>query len=130
LTYTDFGVASGSHTYSLAAVDAAGNVGATVDASVTLTNPDVTSPSVPLNLVATALSGRRISLTWSASTDDRPGVISYRVFRGRKRIAVVTSTSYLDRPALVGTYRYRVKAVDAAGNVSAFSIAVTVSAKN
>jgi osmoprotectant transport system permease protein len=43
------------------------------------------------------------------------------------RIATVTTTSYVDRPATAGWYTYKVRAVDAAGNRSAFS--TTVSAK-
>jgi hypothetical protein len=40
----------------------------------------------------------------------------------------VTSTGYVDRPSVSGWYKYRVKAVDAAGNVSAFSVALWVKA--
>ena len=126
LSYTDVEVTLGQHAYSLVAFDAAGNLGPGVSATVSLV--DLVAPSVPLNLRGVALAGRRISLTWSASTDDHPGAISYRVFRGKRRIVVTTATSFVDRPTFIGTYRYRVKAVDAAGNVSAFSIAVVVTA--
>jgi hypothetical protein len=50
-----------------------------------------------------------------------PGPIDYAIFRGTKRIARVSDTSYVDRPASTGTYKYRVKAIDAAGNKSYFT---------
>jgi hypothetical protein len=127
LSHTDVGVGLGQHAYSLAAFDAAGNLGPALFAVVTLR--DLVPPSVPLNLQGVALSGRRISLTWSASTDDHPGTITYRVFRGKRRIAVTTSTSFVDRPPYLRSYKYRVKAVDAAGNVSSFSLAIWVKAR-
>jgi fibronectin type 3 domain-containing protein len=128
-SYTEAGLASSrSYTYTLTAVDAAGNQGGAVVAQVTLTAVDSIAPSVPLDLRAVALTRRRISLSWAPSTDNQPGSLSYRVFRGRKRIATVTTLSYVDRPAVSGWYKYRVKAVDAAGNVSSFSVAVWVKA--
>jgi chitodextrinase len=127
--FTDTGATTNqAHTYTLIAIDAAGNRGATATAGVTLAATDVTPPSVPLNLRAVALSRRRISLSWAPSTDDQPGTLRYRVFRGRNRIATVTTTSYVDRPSVSGWYKYRVRAVDAAGNKSSFSVAVWVKA--
>jgi hypothetical protein len=127
--FTDAGLLSGqTYTYTLTPVDAAGNAGPAATAAVSLKSLDVTAPSVPLDLRAVALSRRRISLSWAPSTDDYPGSLSYRVFRGRKRIATVTTLAYVDRPAVSGWYKYRVKAVDAAGNVSAFSVALWVKA--
>jgi chitodextrinase len=127
--FTDTGATTNqAHTYTLIAIDAAGNRGATATAGATLVSTDVAPPSVPLDLRAVALSRRRISLSWGPSTDDQPGTLRYRVFRGRHRIATVTTTSYVDRPAVSGWYKYRVRAVDAAGNKSSFSVAVWVKA--
>jgi fibronectin type 3 domain-containing protein len=127
--FTDTGLASDrQHTYGLVAIDAAGNTSTAATAIVRLSSADVAPPTVPQNLQGVALGSRRVSLTWSASSDDRPGTIRYRVFRGSRRIATVTTAGYVDRPASVGWYRYRVKAVDAAGNVSAFSVWVEVRA--
>lgn len=89
---------------------------------------DTTPPSVPANLTGEALGERRVRLTWSASTDDRDGLIRYRVFRDDVRIATVTDTFFTDRPAAEGAYRYKLRAVDAAGNKSAFTPSITVEA--
>jgi len=82
---------------------------------------DVTPPSVPSELAGVSLGYRRVGLSWRPSTDDRTGTIRYRLFRNGVRIAKLTDTSFVDRPASPGTYRYKVRAVDRAGNKSAFS---------
>jgi hypothetical protein len=87
--------------------------------------PDTTPPSTPTGLAAEALGYRRISLTWNASSDDSGGPIRYRIFRDGTRIAQVTDlTSFVDRPKNAGTYKYTVRALDAAGNKSSFSVVV------
>jgi fibronectin type 3 domain-containing protein len=129
-SYVDESLTLGrTYTYSVAARDAAGNVSTSLSATVALTTADVTPPSKPLGLVGQPLGRRRVSLTWQASTDDRQGTLRYQVFRGRRKIATVTETTYVDRPAKVGLYKYRVRAVDAAGNKSSFSAAIWVRAK-
>jgi hypothetical protein len=120
--YTDVGLASDrTYGYRLWAVDAAGNSGAVATASVTLVSADTYPPTVPQNLHGTAMGSRRVDLAWDKSTDDRQGTLHYALFRNGKRVAWLTTTSFVDRPANVGTYRYRVKAVDSAGNSSALS---------
>lgn len=128
--FTDSGVPS-DHTYSYAleALDEAGNAGPVASASVSLVSVDLVAPAAPAGLKASAIGGRRVSLAWFASTDNRPGTIRYKVFRGTRKLATVTSLGYVDRPASVGTYRYRVRAIDAAGNVSVYTAWVTVRAK-
>lgn len=132
-------VAPGSHTWTVDAVDTAspaaqlsptftynspwGNRSAASNA-VALVQADVTAPSVPLNLVATAGGAGKVSLTWSASKDD-VGVTSYGVYRGGIKLADVLApaTSYTDANVAVGTYSDTVDAADAAGNRSAPSAA-------
>jgi len=84
--------------------------------------PDVTAPSSPTGLAATAISGTRIDLTWAASTDDR-GVTGYTVFRDGIQIGQTASTTYQDTGLSPSTaYSYTVSAFDAAGNLSSPSL--------
>jgi glucose/arabinose dehydrogenase/PKD repeat protein len=85
---------------------------------------DTTPPSAPGNLKATGAIGK-VLLSWEASTDNT-GVTGYEVYRSTtpgftpssaNRIATPTGTSYTDTAA-AGTYYYRVRATDAAGNLS------------
>jgi fibronectin type 3 domain-containing protein len=118
-----------SHQLAVRAVDAAGNVGPAATAQITLAMVDTQPPSVPANLAAAAVHHRRVSLSWDASTDDQSGTITYKVFRGRKRVATVTATSFIDRTPRAKRYRYRVRAVDEAGNRSSFSVWVQVKSR-
>jgi fibronectin type 3 domain-containing protein len=116
-SYTDTGVAPGSHVYSVQAVDAAGNLSAPSN-TASATVPDTTKPSAPANL--TALGGTaKVDLSWQASSDD-VGVTGYRIFRGATQVGSVdgTTTSYTESGLAAGSYTYTVRAVDAAGNLS------------
>jgi chitodextrinase len=129
LSYTDQLGAPGTYKYQVRAIDGSGVRGAkspSVSVQVSADPPsavdsDVTPPSKPTGLATQSLGNRRISLTWNASTDNLPGPIEYVIFRGTKRLARVGATSYVDRPTSTGTYKYRVKAIDAAGNKSYFT---------
>lgn len=112
------------------AVDDSGNLelpGAGITVNVG-SGSDITPPSAPGNLIATATSTTQISLTWSASTDN-VGVTGYRVERCQGagcsnfvQIATPAGTSFGDSGLIPGTtYQYRVRAADAAGNLSAYS---------
>ena len=80
------------YSYAVRAIDSAGHQSAltspisvdVVDPSQ-ISGPDTQPPSTPTGLTATALGNRRVQLSWQASTDDRPGTITYKVFRGKKR---------------------------------------------
>ncbi|MCI0528432.1 MAG: fibronectin type III domain-containing protein, partial [Nitrospira sp.] len=70
---------STTYSYTVAAYDAAGNTSAQ-SASVSAITPagtsDTTPPSIPQNLIATAVSSSQINLSWNASTDN-VGVAGY-----------------------------------------------------
>ncbi|HJY30745.1 MAG TPA: hypothetical protein VJ306_22115, partial [Pyrinomonadaceae bacterium] len=125
-TFSDAGV-SGTHSYQVTAIDAAGNESALSNvASATVVGGDITPPTAPTALTATAnLATSTIELSWTASTDD-VGVTGYRVFRdnGTTPISTVTGTTFNDSNQL-GTHVYTVAAVDAAGNQSPLSNSAT-----
>ncbi|OMC93871.1 chemotaxis protein [Paenibacillus odorifer] len=86
---------------------------------------DAQAPSDPTNLTATAASSSQINLSWTASTDN-VGVTGYRVFRGGVEVGAPTDTSFSDTGLTASTaYSFTVKAVDAAGNLSANSNTAT-----
>src|SRR6266699_5171867 len=80
---------------------------------------DVTPPTIPTGLVATAAAGpATINLSWIASTDN-VGVTGYIVKRDGVQVATPSATNYADAGLSVATtYSYAVAARDAAGNVS------------
>ncbi len=127
-SYSDTVVSDGTYNYGVAALDSAGNIGPELTAQVTIVSDDSVAPTVPQKLRGEQLGKRRISLTWQASTDDRAGTIRYRIFRNGSLLATVTTTSYVDQPMTVAWYTYKVQAVDAARNKSAFSAKITVKA--
>lgn len=122
-TFSDNGQ-SGTHSYAVAAFDAAGNQSDLSNiASATAPLPDTTPPTVPAGLAATASSSSTIDLSWNASADD-VGVTGYQVFRdgGPTAIGTTTGTTFGDIGlAPDSTHSYAVVAVDAAGNRSALS---------
>lgn len=96
--------------------------------------PDTAAPSVPAGLTGSGTTAGTVTLGWTASTDN-VGVTGYRVFRGTtsgftanaaSQVGTPTGTSFTQEDVAVGTWYYRVSAVDAAGNVSAASSAVAV----
>ena len=92
-SYSDTGLSDlTDYTYSVYAVDAAGNVS---DASPpsTATTPDGTPPSAPTGVVATAIGQNTVSIGWAASSDN-VGVVGYVVQRNGT-LAVGTTTSAL-----------------------------------
>ena len=88
---------------------------------------DAQPPTQPTGLSATAISQTQVNLTWVASTDNM-GVTGYHVYRNGTQIATaVSGTTYSDTTVAANTsYAYQVRAVDAAGNLSALSNQATV----
>jgi len=85
------------------------------------------SPSKPAELGAAALDAATIRLTWTASTDN-VGVAGYRIRRNDQLVTTThdASSAYVDSGLdSEMTYRYQIKAFDAAGNESDVSDAAT-----
>ncbi|HAM36342.1 MAG TPA: hypothetical protein DCP85_10510, partial [Elusimicrobia bacterium] len=128
------GLSAGTAYYArLRAYDAAGNTSSnSASASGTTAPVDATAPGAPGNLAAAALNSTSIGLSWSAATDNA-GVTGYKLDvslnsafssfvtgYNNKELGNVTSTSITGLSA--GTVYYaRLRAYDAAGNVSANS---------
>jgi chitodextrinase len=128
-SFNDSGLAqSTAYSYRVRANDAAGNVSSYSNTASATTQADTTPPSAPANLTATPASNTQINLSWTASTDN-VGVTGYRVERCQgsgcsnfAQIATPAATSFNDSGLLSSTaYSYRVRATDAAGNLSGYS---------
>jgi chitodextrinase len=89
---------------------------------------DTENPTAPTDLTATALTSNEIDLSWTASTDN-VGVTGYLVERCQgascsnfAQIATPPGITFNDTGLSPSTsYRYRVRAKDAANNLSDFS---------
>jgi chitodextrinase len=128
-SYSDTGLSIGTYYYIVTAYDAAGNVSGNSN-QATLVDKDITPPSVPTNLSATAASTSQINLSWTASTDN-VGVTGYKVYRNGTQVGTATALTYNDTGLASGTlYRYTVSAYDAAGNTSAQSTAATATTQS
>jgi fibronectin type 3 domain-containing protein len=95
----------------------------TTDSFQPLTTCDLTAPTAPTALTATAVSPTTINLSWTAGTDN-VGITNYKVFRDNapSPIASVIGTTFSDTGlAPSTTHSYKVIASDVAGNLSAAS---------
>ncbi|MEQ1792418.1 MAG: LamG-like jellyroll fold domain-containing protein, partial [Nitrospiraceae bacterium] len=135
-TGTAFGdtglTATTSYRYRVTAVDAANNVSLNYSPIATATTPtpppDTVPPTDPSGLTATASGSSQLTLAWTAATDN-VGVTGYAVERCQGagcvtfvQIATPVANAYSDAGLTPGTtYRYRVRATDAAGNLSAYT---------
>ena len=131
-TYKDATVvASTAYGYEVRATDAAGNLGLfTSGASATTpAGGDTSAPTAPGTLSANAASAGEIDLSWGAATDN-VGVTGYEIWRctgvgcvAYSRLSqTATATTYRDLSAgSATTYRYQVRALDAAGNTGPYS---------
>jgi chitodextrinase len=119
LSWTDTGRTPGAtYTYTVTALDAAGNASAASEPLAVTMPPDTTQPSAPGSVSADpAPSGTRVDLSWTAATDD-VAVAGYQVLRDGVQLGGdTTARTYADTTAQPGTtYTYAVLAVDAAGN--------------
>jgi chitodextrinase len=93
---------------------------------------DTQPPSAPGNLVATAIGVSQVRLSWTASTDNVrvTGYLLERQDPGSAnfvQVGTTTGTSYNDTGLAAGSnYSYRVRATDAAQNLSDYSAVASV----
>ena len=122
--YTDSGLAENStHTYSVVAIDLAGNRSA--PGQVSSRTLDVSSP-LSFTLTATPVSPTKVNLTWT--TADNPGGIGYKqsaVYRGNNLLTYVTGSSYLAKNLSANTnYTFKVRNYDLDGNFTDSSASI------
>lgn len=122
-------------TYNLTvkAFDAAGNLSNASNTvtftTLPVTGPDTVPPTAPSVLhVMGTVTQNSVPLMWNASTDN-VGVTGYQIFRDGTLIATVSGTTLQYTASGLNpstAYTFTVKAVDAAGNVSAASNSLSV----
>jgi chitodextrinase len=137
-----YGTPTGSGSFSIPI--SASNSGGVGTATLSLTissqgTTDNTPPTAPTNLIDPGMTSSQISLAWTGSTDN-VGVRGYQIYRAKKNgngnkyssfsmIGTSSITSYTDTGVTSGgAYEFYVKAYDAAGNVSASSNMIPVTA--
>ena len=82
---------------------------------------DDKAPGIPANLNASNITQTSVTLNWSASTDN-VGVAGYEIFQNNAKVKTVAgTTATLTNLTTNVNYSFRVRAKDAAGNLSAFS---------
>jgi chitodextrinase len=127
-SYLDSGLsASTAYQYTVLAQDAAGNR-SNQSAALTVTTKaaDTAPPTAPGQPVVSAITSSSAILNWSAATDNY-GVAQYAVYRNATLAGSTASTTFADSGLTPATsYSYTVKAQDAAGNLSAASVAANV----
>ncbi len=115
-----------SYRFAVAARDHEGRVSPESAPLVVTTVADVIKPSVPKNLSADAVANDSFTLMWTASTDN-VGVIGYDVLKNNVVIGATVDPFYkLVGLSALTNYQMRVKAKDAAGNVSGLSAVLAV----
>lgn len=115
------GLPDGDYTLTIIAIDDWGNSSAPVNQTATVDN---LAPEPPASATATAPEGKmQADLTWTASPT--PDVAQYQVIRafGSETtviaVAPATTLSYTDTDVIPqGKYRYGIRAMDKAGNLS------------
>jgi len=130
-TFVDTGLSpSTSYSYRVLAVDSSNNLSgySNIATATTASGGDTTPPSAPSGLTATAAGQTQVNLTWTASTDN-VGVTGYQVERcagatctNFAQVGTSTTASFSSTGLTANTtYRFRVLATDAAGNLSGYS---------
>jgi YD repeat-containing protein len=135
LTYNNTALAPAtSYSYRIRARDAANNRSAYSTIVTVTTPPDTQAPTAPTNVVITVVSDTKLTVSWTAATDDVK-VTGYLVERclgaGCSTFAQVSTptTVTYNNTGLVpnSSYSYRVRAKDAANNLSAYSSVASAS---
>jgi len=122
------------YSYRLRATDAAGNLSSysNIASATTLPTVDTSPPTAPTGLSTSVFSSSQIVLGWTPSTDN-VGVTAYLMERCQglnctafNQIGSSAALNYSDMGLTASTtYTYRIRASDAAGNLSGYSTGAT-----
>jgi len=110
-----------SYDFTVYAKDAANNT-SLVSNTATVVTSDITPPAAVDDLTSSNTTHDSTTLTWSQTTDNI-GVVDYEVFQDDVSIGTTSGFSNFDITGLseLTIYRFKVRAIDAAGNTSALS---------
>ncbi len=128
-TAINLDLGGGGHFVQVQAFDAAGNESyRSAPVYVEAAGADLSAPSAPTGVTATALIGGTIDVSWVASTDN-VGVTGYRLLRNGLEVALTDGvTTAMNVDLGMGRHYIQVQAFDAAGNESFRSPPVVVTA--
>lgn len=122
-------LAVGKVSVSVVAVDAAGNKSKAK--KVNLTIKDVTAPSKITTLKAPSITNKyKGTFSWSAAKDNSGKIAKYQIQLDNGKIYTSTKTTLSVSNLKIGKHTYRVRAIDKAGNVGAWSAAKTFTVKD
>lgn len=125
-SYTDTGLAANtSYSYTVIARDAAANSSVASAALSAKTLADTAAPTVPASVAGSAITSSGFTVAWAAATDN-VAVTAYDVQVGATVTRVTGLSTAITGLTANTAYAVSVRAVDAAGNASAYSTPVTV----
>jgi chitodextrinase len=115
-----------SHTYTVEAVDSAGNVSTpSMSATGTTSGGGTNTPATPTGLATSGATTSSLKLSWSETNNADPAV-SYKVYEGTTVVATPTTTSATITGLAPNTgHTYTVSALDSTGAESAQSVPAT-----
>lgn len=117
--------ASKTYPITVRAKDPAGNL-SPPSSVLNITTPDTEAPTRPTGLNYTHLIQSGFTLNWTASTDN-VGITAYEVYMNDKPVSTVTETTVVISGLLASRkYAMKVRAKDAAGNLSEFSNVLSI----
>ena len=102
----------------VAAVDAIGNESRGGQIINVVIN-DYLAPTQPIDLTATDVGSKQVTLNWQASSDDSGTAVLYRITQDGVRVGTTYDTHFLVKGLTAGSdYAFYVEAIDHVGNVS------------
>ncbi|MDD4817503.1 MAG: AIDA repeat-containing protein [Victivallaceae bacterium] len=127
LTFENLAV--GKYTASVVVVDTSGNESSVK--KVTFTIKDVTAPDQVSGLTAGAVDKNYASvLSWTAGTDNSGKVAKYEIMLDNGKIYSSTKANFKASKLSIGSHTFKVRAIDAAKNVGAWSDEFTFTVKD